>query len=261
MKRSLALLLSVLLPCTVLAQGLKMVNEVTNYGQKKQTNTSTLYLTDTQLKTDSKTNNGAKSSSIFKQEEEVLYTIDHRNERYTKITKDDIEQMQKMMKRVNDMPESAKEMMGERMKKMMQSDKSDIEYKKTGNTKSVAPWGECQEWKGTDSDGNIAKRVYTTGRDAVKMRKEHFDILTDMIDFFDFMPEGMDMNYPVKKDKSSKSGLEGFGVLWIHYGAEGEKTQKMQVREMKEKSIDKSHFELPDGYDANEMNMGRSGRR
>lgn len=260
MKSRLSLLLSLLLPFSVLGQGLKMVNKVTTYEEGKDTHNSTLYLTPKKLRSNSRTNDGHKSSSIFKKEEQVMYTIDHRNERYTKITEEDIEQMEQMMKRMEDMPESAKEMMGERVKGMMKKDGSKVKYQRTGNTKTVPPWGKCEEWKGTDEEGNMVQKVYTTDRNQVKMRKEHFDIMTDMIEFFDFMPEGMDMNYPVKTKKNRENGLEGFGVLWLYY-EDGAKTQRVKVKEMKEQAIKDSRFELPEDYEANEMNMGQSGGR
>ncbi|MFB6258915.1 MAG: hypothetical protein ABEH38_09490 [Flavobacteriales bacterium] len=260
MKRTLSLLFCFFLPSLLLAQGLKIVNKVTTYEEKERTNTSTLYLTDKKVKTKSKSSNGRKTSSIFKKEDQVLYTIDHKNKRYTKITKEDIEQMEKLMKRMENMPESAKEMMGDKMDKMMKNDQPDITYKKTGNSKTVSPWGECQEWKGVDKKGNMLQKVYTTSRNQVKVKKSHFDILTDMIDFFSFMPKGMDRNYPVKTKKKGKKGLKGFGVLWIYYDKQGNKTQKMKVKEMKERSIKNSRFKVPSGYEANEINMG-GGRR
>jgi hypothetical protein len=253
------LLTSLLLPCTILAQDLKMTNEVTHYGDEKMTTTSTMYLTPTHLKTRSKNSNGQETGSIFKQEEEVMYSIDHTNERYTEITKENIEQMENMMERMKKLPESSKKMMKEKMGDLMANEQPDISYSKTGKTKKVKPWGKCQEWKGVDEEGDLYNKVYTTSRNDVKVSQEHFDVLTSMIDFFSFMPEGADRKIPV--NKGQKGDLEGFGVLWVYYDDSGNKSQRVHVKEMKETSIDASEFEPPKEYEGSEMNMGGGARR
>jgi hypothetical protein len=258
-KRLLISSILFIVPSYLLAQDLKMSNEVTNYGNEKMTTASTMYLTPSNLKTRSKNSNGQETGSIYKKEEEVMYSIDHTNERYTEITKENIEQMEKMMERMKNLPESSKQMIGDKLDNMMQNEQPDISYSKTGKTKKVKPWGSCQEWKGVDEDGDLYNRVYTTSRNDVKVRQEHFDVLTSMIDFFSFMPEGADRNIPV--NKGQKNELEGFGVLWIYYDDDGKKTQRVHVKEMKETSIDASEFEPPKDYEGNEMNMGGGARR
>ncbi len=255
----LFLFLLLFVPPFLLGQGLKMTNKITHFGEDKRTTTSSIYLADKKLRSESKDDEGNKRGSIFKEEEGVLYTIDHKNKRYTKITEEDIEQMEKMMARMEDLPESSKEMMGDRMKKMMSNDQKEINYEKTGNSKRISPWGSCEEWKGMDPEGNMVEKVYTTPREDMKLTQEHFDVLVGLIDFFSFMPEGMDQNYPV--GTSDDGGPKGFGVLWIYYDENGDKTQKVKVTEMKEKDIPDSRFDPPSDYQVNEMNMGGGGRR
>lgn len=236
-----------------------MSNVVTHYGEEKTKSKSTLFLTEDRLKTKSQ-DQGQKSSSIYKQNDEVLYTIDHRNERYTKITKENIEQMEQMMERMENLPESSKKMMKDKMGGMMQNEQPKIEYEKTGETKEIEPWGTCEEWEGHDEDGNMREKVYTTERKELKLQEAHFDVLTDMIDFFSFLPEDMDKKLPVKTKGEQKGDLKGFGVSFLYFDEDGNKTQRVRVKEMKKTEFDESTFEVPSDYEGSEMNMG-GGRR
>lgn len=246
-----------------------MTNVVTHYGEEESKQESTILLDENNLRTDQHKGAAEGTSTIFHKNEEVLYTIDHDDKTYTEINKEDIEQLEKQMKqmqkRMESMPkeqrEQMKEMMGDKMGKMAGTEQEDITYKKTGNSKEVAPWGTCQEYKGMNEEGDMVQKVYVTERKNVKVEKEHFDILTDMLDFLNFMPEDMDKYYPVKSEKKEEGALPGFGVLWIYYDDDGNKTQKMRVKEMKKTEIPESRFEVPSDYEGSSMKTGAGGRR
>jgi len=72
----------------------------------------------------------------------------------------------------------------------------------------------------------------------------------------------MDRYYPVSNNegKESRNGLEGFGVLW-YYFEDGERTQETRIKELKEKNLKESLFQVPEGYEGKEMKTGTRGRR
>ena len=266
--KSLLTCLSLLIPSLIIAQDLKMTNVVTTYGKTERKQRSTIFLSDNALRTDQKEGAAKGTSTIYKSSDELFYTIDHADKSYRKITKEDIERMERsmeqMQERLEQMPEEQrkkmKEMMGDKM--ASPSEGPDITYRATGNSKKVAPWGTCQEYKGVDQDGNTLQKVYTTPVDRIKVNEDHFGIFNDLIDFLDFLPQDMDKYYPVRTEqKEQESGLQGFGVLWVYYDEEGNKTQKMRVKEMKKTSIPSEKFTVPSDYEGKKMQTGSMGRR
>lgn len=254
-----------LLPFLVMGQeeGFHMVNEAKHFnGSDPKTETSTIQLTDTKLRTDVE---GEGTSVIFKEEEQVMYVLDHEEQTYLKITEEDIERMEAQMERareqLEDMPEEQRKQMEEMMGDRLSSKEGpEIRYQKTGEKEEVEKWGSCEEFEGKDEEERLHHKVHTVPFEKVELPEERFEVFHSLMEFMTFIPGDLEERIPMEPEKMEENGLEGFGVKWAHYNKNGRKTREHVYKEIGKKELDPSVFEIPEDYVEEEMPQGQPGQ-
>jgi len=204
---------------------------------------------------------------IFRGDKNVFWVINNEKKSYFEMTQDDIaklkaqmDNMQKMMKeQMKNMPEEQRKMMEDMMPTNMSTEKIEkpVYTKKAGGIK-VGNWSTTH-YEGT-KQGKKSDDLWTVDWSEVGFKRGDFAVMTKMADFFSALSqEATDFMKIGSEDWEKEMGISGMPVRWVDY-LEGGGTNEGSIKEISQKNLESSLFELPAGFKKDQSPWDKQGK-
>jgi hypothetical protein len=204
---------------------------------------------------------------IFRGDKNVFWVIDSEKKSYFEMTQEDIanlksqmESMQKMMmEQMKNMPEEQRKMMEDMMPGNMSTEKKakPVYTKKSGGVK-VGNW-TTTHYEGT-TEGKKSDDLWTVDWSETGFKRSDFAVMTKMADFFSALSqEATDFMNVGSEEWEKEMGISGMPVRWKDY-LEGGSTSEGSIKEISQKNLDASLFDLPAGFKKDQSPMKNMGK-
>lgn len=153
----------------------------------KDEKSTTVWLTDSKIKVSS--TDIKEPIMIFDSESEVMTLIFRDKKEYTRISKEELqdinsklEEARKMMEaRLSQLPEAQRKMMKSQMENMYGGDAPDIKYEKEASGLKVGPYS-TSKYIGKQ-DGQIVEEIFLTPIEVLNVEEGQFDVFINMSTF------------------------------------------------------------------------------
>jgi hypothetical protein len=203
---------------------------------------------------------------IFRGDKNVFWVVDTDKKSYFEMTQDDMvklksqmDQMQKvMMEQMKNMPEEQRKMMEDMMPTSMPNKKKEkATYTQQAAGIKVGKW-TTTHYIGIIG-GNKTDELWTVDWSQVGFNRSDFTVMTKMADFFSAISQDATEFMKVGSEEWEKEmGISGMPVRWVSYMQGGE-TSEGSVKDISQKDLDASLFELPAGFTKDQSPWDKQG--
>lgn len=219
--------------------------------------THTIYLQKDLIKMDIKTDK-EEITTIFRGDKELFWMIEHKEKRYTEMTKQDLEKIQKEMEQaISQMQELTKELPGGLKNKVQSiiaptpSTKPPITYQKVASNEKINQW-LTDKYIGF-RNGKKEIEVWTTPYEKLALKAEELKAFEKMGEFFKNIIKNTNWFYQIGQDEKSTKMYFGFPIRTIIFEKDKPVFQH-EVKSIEQKELLPIIFELPKGYKKVKMN-------
>ncbi len=262
------LMLTVLMPASLIAGVVFEIETTTYHGGEQETDTSEMLVKDKMLKMAvSGENEITGNAMIYRGDKKELMMIDHGRKVYNVIDEATVRNLASQFGQLNEqlekalaqVPESQRAMVKEMMEKQMpaavQKNAPVIDIRKTGETKDVN--GYASEKFEVYRDKAKVSELWVTDWSNIKAGNEASGAFREMAKFFKAMMESFESVSGTRNFTDSffshMSELNGFPVLSKQFDGNGSVESESRLLSATPRDLQNTQFEPPEGYQRQAM--------